>query len=110
MIQIKNYEQWRKAIHGDRMAVFVFSSPFCGDCIYIEPFMPEIEADFPQLDFYQVDRDAFMEDCLMLGIMGVPSFLVFQKGKEKGRFVSKLRKSKEEIENFLKSVNGEAVL
>lgn len=110
MIQIENHEQWRAAIHGDKMTVFVFSSQFCGDCTYIEPFMPEIEANFPQLDFYKVDRDQFMDDCLALGIMGIPSFLVFQKGKEKGRFVSKLRKSKEEIENFLKSVCGEDVL
>ena len=46
----------------------------------------------------------FMDDCLSLGIMGIPSFLIFQKGREKGRFVSKQRKTKEEIKNFLQSI------
>ena len=94
MIFIETHDQWRTAIHGDRISVFMFSSKFCSDCTYIAPFLPEIEADFPNLDFYQVDRDMFMDDCLSLGIMG----------REKGRFVSKQRKTKEEIKNFLQSI------
>ena len=94
MIFIETHDQWRTAIHGDRISVFMFSSKFCSDCTYIAPFLPEIEADFPNLDFYQVDRDMFMDDCLSLGI----------KGREKGRFVSKQRKTKEEIKNFLQSI------
>ena len=104
MIFIETHDQWRTAIHGDRISVFMFSSKFCSDCTYIAPFLPEIEADFPNLDFYQVDRDMFMDDCLSLGIIGIPSFLIFQNGREKGRFVSKQRKTKEEIKNFLQSI------
>lgn len=106
MKQIINHDQWRAAIHGDRKAVFMFSTQTCPDCICLEPILPEVEADFPDFDFYQVDRDIFLDDCLSLGIIGIPSFLVFEKGKERGRFVSRFRKSKEEIENFLKSISG----
>ena len=50
-----------------------------------------------------------------LDIFGIPSFLVFENGEEKGRFVSKDRKTKEEIESFLKSdfnnkVNGSHIV
>lgn len=107
MEAITNHEQWKELIHGERKAVFMFSTATCPDCIVLESVLPEIEADFPNLGFYKVDRDQFMEDCLALGIMGIPSFLVFEKGNEIGRFVSKFRKSKEEIENFLRSIGGE---
>lgn len=109
MQSITNHEQWRALIHGERRTVFMFSAQTCPDCIYLEPVLPEIEKDFPDFDFYQVDRDEFIDDCLSLGVMGIPSFIVFEKGKEIGRFVSKFRKSKEEIENFLRSINGESV-
>ena len=42
--------------------------------------------------------------CKELDIMGIPSFVAFENGKETGRFVSKLRKTKEEIEQFIDSL------
>nr|MCR4912154.1 thioredoxin [Lactobacillus sp.] len=35
---------------------------------------------------------------------GIPSFVVYQDGKEIGRLVNKDRKTKEEVENFLNSL------
>jgi len=36
-----------------------------------------------------------------LDIFGIPSFIAYENGIEIGRFVSKLRKTKNEIESFL---------
>jgi hypothetical protein len=45
-----------------------------------------------------------MEIAQELGIMGIPSFVVIENGKEIGRLVNKDRKTKEEVETFINSV------
>ena len=42
--------------------------------------------------------------CQALDVMGIPSFIVYRDGQEADRFVSKDRKTKEEVENFLKNI------
>lgn len=82
--------------------VFLFTADWCGDCRFLDPFLPEIEEKYKEkFTFVSVDRDKFIQLCQELDIFGIPSFVAFQDGKELGRFVSKDRKTKEEVENFL---------
>src|SRR5690554_3510982 len=78
--------------------IFLFSADWCPDCRFIEPFMPEVVEKFPEYEFIFVDRDKFIDLCGELDIFGIPSFLVYNDGKELGRFVSKDRKTQQEIE------------
>ncbi|GAB3961243.1 hypothetical protein GCM10027614_83880 [Micromonospora vulcania] len=55
-----------------------------GDCKFIEPVMPEIEAENEDFVFYHVDRDEFIDLCADLAIFGIPSFLAFEDGEEVG--------------------------
>ncbi|MCZ0703244.1 thiol-disulfide isomerase/thioredoxin [Natronobacillus azotifigens] len=82
-------------------SVFMFSANWCPDCRIIEPFLPELEEKYSHITFIYVDRDQFIDICVSHDIFGIPSFLAFENGKEIDRFVSKDRKSKEEIEEFL---------
>ena len=81
----------------DKLSVFVFSANWCPDCHFITPFMPELIAKYKQIAFYYVDRDTCMDICLQLQIMGIPSFVAYSKGEEIARFVSRLRKTKDEM-------------
>ena len=81
--------------------VFLFTAGWCPDCHFIDPFMPEVEEKFQSFTFVSVNRDHFIDICADHEIYGIPSFLVFKNGIEAGRFVSKDRKTKKEIENFL---------
>lgn len=81
--------------------VLFFTADWCPDCNFIKPAMPEIEKDFSDFTFLRVDRDNHLELAADLGIMGIPSFVVYKDGKEAGRFVNKDRKTKEQVENFL---------
>lgn len=81
--------------------IFVFSAQWCGDCRFIEPVLPDIEAKFKEYTFIHVDRDEFIDICQQLDVFGIPSFIAFEDGKELGRFVSKDRKTQEEIEQFI---------
>lgn len=84
--------------------IFFFTADWCGDCQYIKPQIPEIEADFPQWNFIQVDRDEFIDVAAEWNIFGIPSFVVIKDGQEQGRLVNKARKTKAEIEDFLAGV------
>lgn len=97
---IEQFEQFKN--NGKHL--FVFSAGWCPDCKFIEPILPEIEEKFKDFSFVQVDRDQFIDLCQQLNVYGIPSFVSFENGKELGRFVSKDRKTKEEVENFLVSL------
>lgn len=65
--------------------------------------MPKIEENFSNMKFYIANRDTLMDVAIQYDVLGIPSFICFCQGKEVSRFVSTLRKTKEEIETFLKN-------
>jgi thiol-disulfide isomerase/thioredoxin len=102
---IKSEQAFYEAIAQDKPTVAVFKTTWCKDCHYIEPFMPDVEKAYAdKLAFVQIDRDELPDLCEKYNILGIPSFIGFRKGEELARFVSKLRKTREEIEQFLDQV------
>lgn len=84
--------------------IFLFSADWCPDCRVIEPVLPEIEQNHPEYAFVYVDRDKFIDVCAANDVFGIPSFIAYDNGKELGRFVSKDRKTQQEIEDFIQSL------
>ncbi len=103
MKKLESESQYKELVENGKV-VFLFSADWCPDCRFIEHFMPEIEAQFSQYMFVYVDRDQYIDICVENDIFGIPSFVAFDKGVELGRFVSKDRKTKEEIEQFLQAL------
>ncbi|MEG2708315.1 MAG: thioredoxin family protein [Vagococcus sp.] len=87
-----------------KKTVLFFTADWCGDCVLIKPHMPEIEESFKEFSFVQIDRDAYIDLCQQWDVFGIPSFIAIEDGKEMGRFVSKDRKTKEEIIAFLNTL------
>ncbi|PYI53939.1 thioredoxin family protein [Paenibacillus flagellatus] len=105
MEPIRTEQAFYDAINQDKPTVAVFKTTWCKDCHYIEPFMPGVEKAYAdKLSFVQLDRDELPDLCEKYNILGIPSFIGFRRGEELGRFVSKLRKTREEIEQFLDQV------
>ncbi|BCA86484.1 thiol reductase thioredoxin [Enterococcus saigonensis] len=103
MIIPKNLEEL--ATYVDKgQNVFFFTADWCGDCRFIKPALPEIEADFPQFQFIEVDRDEYIDVAAKWNIFGIPSLVAIKDGKELGRLVNKDRKTKGEIEEFLNNL------
>ncbi|MBS4202544.1 thioredoxin family protein [Lederbergia citrea] len=100
MEKLQSIEQYDQLKNGER-TIFMFSADWCPDCTVIEPILPRLEADYPEYTFVEVDRDKFIDLCGELDIFGIPSFIAFHNGEEAGRFVSKNRKTLEEIEDFI---------
>ncbi|MGV3489042.1 MAG: thioredoxin family protein, partial [Tuberibacillus sp.] len=63
-------------------------------------------AENEKFTFYYVDRDKFIDLCGDLNVFGIPSFVAFHQGEEMGRLVNKNRKTKEEIQAFIDSLNA----
>lgn len=103
MINIQNIEEFESIIENDKISVVMFTTDWCPDCLYIKPFMPKIEESFSSMKFYMANRDTLMDVAIQYDVLGIPSFICFSQGKEVSRFVSTLRKTKEEIETFLKN-------
>lgn len=105
MEKLQSIEQFEKLKQEER-TIFMFSADWCPDCTVIEPILPRLEADYPEYTFIEVDRDQFIDLCGELDIFGIPSFIAFHSGEEAGRFVSKDRKTLEEIEDFINGLAG----
>jgi thiol-disulfide isomerase/thioredoxin len=102
MIKLKSYEHFEtlKQEH----TVFLFSADWCPDCLFIEPFLDELETRYSMMNFVYVDRDKFLELCEAYNIYGIPSFLAFKNNILLNSFISKIRKTKTEITQFLDTV------
>lgn len=99
MIQLESEQQFNA--FAQKNTVFLFSAGWCPDCHVIEPGLPGLEEKYQQFDFVKVDRDQFIDLAIENGIMGIPSFLVYQNGKQVGSYIGKERKTVEQIDEFL---------
>ena len=104
MKAIESIEQYKEVVQNGK-TIMLFTADWCPDCQVLKPVLPEIERQFSQYEFYSVDRDQLLDLCIEQDIFGIPSFVAYEEGKEIGRFVSKERKTKEEIEQFINGLN-----
>lgn len=103
MTTIETMEQFESFKNQEGVVIYLFSAQWCGDCIVLAPQLPMIEAACPQAKFYYLDRDQFIDQAVEYDIFWIPSFIAFKDGKVADSFVSKNRKTPEEIIAF---VNG----
>lgn len=103
MKDLQSEEQY-ETLKNEGKHIFLFSANWCGDCRFIDPVLPEIETKFPDFTFIKVDRDQFIDICVANDVFGIPSFIAYENGKELGRFVSKDRKTEQEIEEFIQGL------
>ena len=100
MEHLQSIEQFNQLKNSGR-TIFSFSADWCGDCRFIDPYLPTIEGNYTNYRFIKVDRDDFIDLCVELDIFGIPSFIAYNNGVELGRFVNKDRKTQQQIEAFI---------
>lgn len=103
MKKLETIEQF-ETLRNSGKSIFLFSADWCPDCRVIEPFLPEVEQKYDEYTFVYVDRDEFIDLCIELDVFGIPSFIAYENGQELGRFVSKDRKTREQIEQFIEGL------
>lgn len=65
-----------------------FSSPGCGPCRKVGPFLESLAEEVPETDLglYEVDITREPDIAREYMVMGVPTIIVFRKGEELKRF------------------------
>lgn len=99
LIEIKTIEEFDKIRTGK--TIIMFTADWCPDCMFVKPFIGDIVSANPEFKFYLVNRDNLLDLCKDLDVLGIPSFIAYEDSEEIGRFVSKLRKTKNEIQAFI---------
>jgi thioredoxin-like negative regulator of GroEL len=85
--------------------VVEFTTTWCGDCKRIAPDMPEITQSFADsFQFAEIDADDEQAVAEQYNVKGIPTFIVFEEGKEVGRLPSRFAKTKEQVMEFLDSM------
>ncbi|WP_325062698.1 thioredoxin family protein [Massilibacterium senegalense] len=103
MEKITSQSQFEQVI-SEGKTIVVFSADWCPDCVFIRPFMPDVEKKYSEYRFYLVERDENIDLITSLDIFGIPSFIAFENGQEIGRFVNKDRKTQAQIEAFIEGL------
>ena len=102
MEQITSKPAFDVAIHAGGVSIAGFQAGWCGVWHFIVRFMPEVEEKYArELTLIEVDVDQVGTVSEEQNILGIPSFVAYTDGRELVRYVNKLRKSREEIEQFL---------
>lgn len=102
MLPTESTEDFYDQIRQGRALVACFHAEWCGDCHYLKPAYPEIEARFgAEVDFVSVDIDQFPDIARAHEVSGIPSFILFSSSREIFRLVNPRRKTKEEVTDFL---------
>lgn len=101
MKTISNTKEFYSIAESNEISVVYFYANWCPDCFQVKPFLPRLESDYPNITFYQMNRDDDIDLARHLEIYGIPSFLVFKNGEELGRYVDKFRKSYIQVKEFI---------
>ena len=104
MNKIKTLEEFRSKLDQSKIVIVVYTTTWCPDCHFIEPFMGDIIDTFSsRVSTYNIDIEELPDIKKQHKINGIPSFVAFKNGLEINRFVSRSRKSKEEIKDFIEN-------
>lgn len=97
-------ENFEKEVLESQIPVLVdFYSNFCPPCRVLEPIFEELRKEFKgKVKFLRLNTDQNRELTVRYGIMGVPTLILFEDGKEAGRVIGLRRK--EDLAQWLNTI------
>ena len=88
MIKVITPETFESEVLNSSEPVLVdFFATWCGPCKMLSPIVDQIAEEHPEITVGKVNIDECAELAERFGIMGVPTLLVFRKGKLAGKSV-----------------------
>lgn len=101
MKQIQSNQEYEETTKAGRVMVEFYAN-WCPDCKRIEPYFDEWQAKYDDdFSIARANRDELPELGEKLEILGIPTFIAYEDGKEVARLFSRDAKSKEQVETFL---------
>ena len=64
-----------------------FWAPWCGPCRAVEPILEELSVEHAGVTFAKLDIDANVQTAVRLGVLSIPTVILFAGGEERERVV-----------------------
>ncbi|RZN80907.1 MAG: thiol reductase thioredoxin [Winogradskyella sp.] len=80
-------------VNNDKLIVLDFYATWCGPCKRMAPIMKELESEYPNVDFYQIDVDKNQTDDA-LGISAMPTYLFIKNSSNLEQIEGAMTKAK----------------
>ncbi|QQG38978.1 MAG: thioredoxin [Candidatus Woesearchaeota archaeon] len=94
---------FNKTIKSEKIAIVDFWAEWCAPCKAMSPVFKELSKEIKKAKFFKVDVDENPEIASNIGIMNLPTTVIFKEGEEIHRIVGYQGKErlKQEINRFL---------
>ncbi|HAH71347.1 MAG: thioredoxin [Succinatimonas sp.] len=90
-----------EVINSDVPVLVDFWATWCGPCKMIAPSLDELSEEMPNVKFVKIDIDKNSGYAGQLGIMSIPTLLIYKNGEVVGKQVGAM--PKDSIKNFIES-------
>jgi len=82
-----------EVLEADRLVLTDFWAEWCMPCLMVEPILEEVAAEYAdQLKVARIDVDSNSKMATRLGIMSIPTLILFKNGQPVERLVGAMRK------------------
>jgi thioredoxin 1 len=87
------FEEW--VIQSELPVVVDFGAEWCHPCKQLDPIVDELAGEWDgKVRFYKIDSDVNVDTTMRLGVMGLPTLILFVGGEPKERLTGLQSKKK----------------
>lgn len=101
VLHINDNDFEQEVIKSDLAVLVDFWATWCGPCKMVAPSLDELSEEMPQVKFVKVDIDKNTAYAGQLGIMSIPTMLIYKNGEVVGKQVGAM--PKDAIKSFIES-------
>ena len=104
VLHINDNDFEQEVIKSDIPVLVDFWATWCGPCKMIAPSLEELSEEMPEVKFVKVDIDKNGVYAAQLGIMSIPTLLIYKDGEVVGKQIGAM--PKDAIKSFIESFVG----
>ena len=99
-MELNNFNE--DILNSNGLSIIDFWAPWCSPCKMFSPIFENISKYFNNIKFYKINVDNDKSVAKHLGIMSIPTIVLFKDGKELKRNTGFL--NEEELKKFLENI------